>query len=86
MEEPHYVKFILATTELHKVPATITSRCSDLISRRITADDISKRLHIAEQEVTLDEKASVMIATLQMAVCVMPYRLWTSVQHFRQNY
>lgn len=65
-EPPYYVKFILATTELHKVPATITSRCQRFDFRRITVDDISKRLlYIAEQEnLTLDEKASVMIATL----------------------
>lgn len=65
-EPPYFVKFILATTELHKVPATVTSRCQRFDFRRITVDDISKRLlYIAgEENLTLDEKASVMIATL----------------------
>ncbi|NLK69977.1 MAG: DNA polymerase III subunit gamma/tau [Clostridiales bacterium] len=64
-EPPYYVKFILATTELHKVPATITSRCQRFDFRRITVEDILKRLlYIAKEEnIVLDEKAAAMIAT-----------------------
>ena len=43
-EPPEHVLFILATTELHKVPATILSRCQRFDFRRIGAEDISRRL------------------------------------------
>ena len=65
-EPPEYVKFILATTEVHKVPATISSRCQRFDFRRILPDDITKRLlYIADQEnISLDEKAARFIAKL----------------------
>ncbi len=43
-EPPEYVIFILATTEAHKIPITIASRCQRYDFRRITMDTISKRL------------------------------------------
>ena len=43
-EPPSHIIFILATTEAHKVPSTITSRCQRFDFRRITASDIEKRL------------------------------------------
>lgn len=43
-EPPSYVMFILATTEAHKIPITILSRCQRYDFRRITADTISARL------------------------------------------
>ncbi len=43
-EPPEYVIFILATTELHKIPATILSRCQHYDFKRITIETISKRL------------------------------------------
>lgn len=50
-EPPAYVMFILATTEIHKVPATITSRCQRYDFRRIRPNDIASRLeYIAQQE------------------------------------
>jgi len=50
-EPPEHVLFILATTELHKVPATILSRCQRFTFKRITADDISERIcFVAENE------------------------------------
>ncbi|MDO4864236.1 MAG: DNA polymerase III subunit gamma/tau [Ruminococcus sp.] len=50
-EPPEYVKFILATTEIQKVPATITSRCQRYDFRRIKQKDIAARLlYIASQE------------------------------------
>lgn len=50
-EPPAYVKFILATTEIHKVPATIASRCQRYDFRRIRPADIASRLsYIASQE------------------------------------
>lgn len=43
-EPPEHVKFILATTEIQKVPATIQSRCQRFNFRHIAPDDIVKRL------------------------------------------
>ncbi len=43
-EPPPHVLFILATTEIHKVPATILSRCQRFDFRRITPEDIAQRL------------------------------------------
>ena len=43
-EPPPHVKFILATTEIHKVPATIVSRCQHFDFHRIRTEDIVGRL------------------------------------------
>ncbi len=65
-EPPAHVKFIFATTELHKVPVTILSRCQVFNFRRILPEDIEKRLmYIASQEdFTLTEEAASLIAKL----------------------
>ncbi len=65
-EPPPHVLFILATTEIHKVPQTIVSRCQQYDFRRIRPADSAKRmLEIAEQEdFTLDEDAAAFIARL----------------------
>ena len=50
-EPPEHVIFILATTELHKVPATIRSRCQQFSFKRISTGDIAARLaYVARQE------------------------------------
>ena len=50
-EPPEHLMFILATTELHKVPATILSRCQRFSFKRITPADIAARLsYVAGQE------------------------------------
>ena len=50
-EPPEHLMFILATTELHKVPATILSRCQRFSFRRIRPEDVARRLgFVAEQE------------------------------------
>ncbi len=50
-EPPEYVKFVLATTETHKVPETIISRCQKYDFKRIWVEDIKKRLQfIADSE------------------------------------
>ncbi len=51
-EPPEHLMFILATTELHKVPATILSRCQRFFSfRRISPEDVATRLqYVASQE------------------------------------
>lgn len=65
-EPPPHVKFILATTELHKVPATISSRCQRFEFRRVDAADSANRLlEVAEKEnVDLDRDAAELIARL----------------------
>ncbi|MGN0632301.1 MAG: DNA polymerase III subunit gamma/tau [Oscillospiraceae bacterium] len=65
-EPPEHVKFILATTEIHKVPETIVSRCQHFDFNRIRSEDIVARLlYIASQEnFTLHEDAAAMIARL----------------------
>ena len=50
-EPPEHLIFILATTELHKVPATILSRCQRFSFKRIRPQDIAARLrYVADQE------------------------------------
>ena len=50
-EPPPHLMFILATTELHKVPATIKSRCQQFAFKRILPGDIAKRLaYVAGEE------------------------------------
>lgn len=65
-EPPPHVIFILATTELHKVPATIVSRCQQYDFRRIRPADIEARLSfVAEQEgIDLHPDAASLIARL----------------------
>ena len=65
-EPPEHLLFILATTELHKVPATILSRCQRFSFRRISQEDIASRLqYVAYQEnIDLDEGASRVLARL----------------------
>lgn len=50
-EPPTHVVFIFATTEIHKIPATILSRCQHYNFRRISKGEIVQRLrHVAEQD------------------------------------
>ena len=65
-EPPEHVIFILATTEVQKVPITILSRCQRYDFSRITADDIAGRLrYVAEQEkIELDPNAAQLIGRL----------------------
>ncbi len=65
-EPPSHVVFILATTEPHKLPATILSRCQRYDFHRITVDGINQRLNkiIENTGVVLEEKASKMIARI----------------------
>ena len=65
-EPPEHVVFILATTELHKLPATIISRCQRFDFRRISLDALTARLtYIAGQEqIELEPEAARMLAKL----------------------
>ena len=63
-EPPSYVLFILATTEVHKLPPTILSRCQRFDFHHIPPESIAQRLHyVAEQEkIDLTDEGAVMIA------------------------
>lgn len=65
-EPPTHVIFILATTEVHKLPATILSRCQRFDFRRITPELISKRLkYVCKQEkLEITDDAATLIASL----------------------
>ena len=65
-EPPAHLMFILATTELHKVPATIKSRCQQFAFKRISPKAIADRLaYVAEQEgLTLTAPAAALLARL----------------------
>lgn len=63
-EPPPYVIFILATTEVHKIPITILSRCQRYDFKRITINAMVNRLRLmmAEEKVKVEEKALSYIA------------------------
>jgi len=65
-EPPEHVKFVLATTEVHKLPATILSRCQRFDFHRITPENISSRLkYVADEEkIKLDDDAALLIARI----------------------
>ena len=65
-EPPEHLMFILATTELHKVPATILSRCQRFSFRRIQPKDIEARLqYVARQEnIPLTESGAELLSRL----------------------
>lgn len=58
-EPPEYVMFILATTEAHKIPVTILSRCQRYDFHRISNDTIADRLFelMKEEQIEVEEKA-----------------------------
>ena len=59
-EPPPYAYFILATTELQKIPATIQSRCQSFPFRAIREEDIIRRLqYIADQERMMIDREAV---------------------------
>ncbi|MBE6106896.1 DNA polymerase III subunit gamma/tau [Anaerovibrio lipolyticus] len=63
-EPPAHVVFIMATTEVYKVPATIQSRCQRYDFKRITVDDIFNRLKtvVEDMDIKADDDALRMIA------------------------
>lgn len=65
-EPPEHVKFILATTEVHKLPPTILSRCQRFDFRRIPVEDIVKRLQYvcACEGLEIDESAASLVASI----------------------
>ncbi len=65
-EPPAHLMFILATTELHKVPATILSRCQRFSFRRLLQEDIAGRLNFIayEEGIDLEPEACRLLARL----------------------
>ncbi len=65
-EPPSHVLFILATTEVHMLPATILSRCQRFDFRRIPPEDIAKRLLLVSEKENLKlvEDAAMLIARI----------------------
>lgn len=65
-EPPEHVKFILATTEIHKLPATILSRCQRFDFRRIVPEAISERLKkvCGLEGLTIDDEAAMLISRI----------------------
>lgn len=65
-EPPAHVVFILATTEVHKLPQTILSRCQRFDFHRIAPEDIAERLmYVAQQEnVTITKEAALLTAVI----------------------
>ena len=65
-EPPKHVKFILATTEPQKIPATILSRCQRFDFKRVPNEDIIKRLKIVceQSNIEISEQALNLIAVL----------------------
>ena len=65
-EPPAHLMFILATTELHKVPATIKSRCQQFSFKRILPGQIAQRLgYVAQQEgIDLTDEGAALLARL----------------------
>lgn len=65
-EPPEHVIFILCTTETHKIPATILSRCQRFDFGRISIDDISARLKFIakEENISVTDSAAALIARL----------------------
>lgn len=58
-EPPSYIIFILATTEPHKIPATILSRCQRFDFKRVTVKDMSDRMKkiCLEENIDVEDKA-----------------------------
>lgn len=65
-EPPSHVLFILATTEVHKLPATILSRCQRFDFHRISATDVAQRIkNITEKEGgTITDEAALLVAVI----------------------
>ena len=63
-EPPSHAIFILATTELHKLPATIVSRCQRFEFRRIATDVLTSRIKFiaAQEEIEIEDDAARLIA------------------------
>lgn len=65
-EPPCHVVFILATTEIHKLPLTVISRCQNYNFKKITEEQLKKRLDyiISKEKIKIDDEATLEIASV----------------------
>ena len=63
-EPPHYVKFILATTDPHKIPTTVLSRCLQFQLKALTVDEIKNRIItiLGKEGIPCENEAAQLIA------------------------
>jgi len=78
-EPPEWVVFVLCTTEAHKIPATISSRCQHFSFRSVDFDEIVARMAwICEREgIQADAEALAVLAQAGEAACAIRCRRWT---------
>jgi DNA polymerase-3 subunit gamma/tau len=86
-EPPPYVVFIFATTEIHKVPATIRSRCQQYTFQLFSLNDLMKLLSVAAKEsgVTIDSESLVWIAKEATGSCRDAYTLFDQIASMSEN-
>ena len=86
-EPPPYIIFVFATTEIHKVPATIRSRCQQFNFRLIPTDLVAEKLReaAAELKVTADEEAIFWIAKEATGSLRDAYTLFDQVASFSEG-
>ena len=86
-EPPPYIVFIFATTEIHKVPATIRSRCQQFNFRLITTDDIVVKLEeiTAETDMKAEKDALYWIAKESTGSLRDAYTLYDQVVSFSEK-
>jgi DNA polymerase-3 subunit gamma/tau len=87
-EPPPYIVFIFATTELHKVPATIKSRCQQFAFRLIPIETIAEILKktCAETQIEAEDEALFWIARESTGSLRDAYTLFDQVVSFSQNH
>jgi len=87
-EPPHYIIFIFATTEIHKVPATIRSRCQQFNFRLIPMDQIKANLEAicVEAKIEYDDDALFWIAKEATGSLRDAYTLFDQVESFSDNH
>ncbi|MBN2440103.1 MAG: DNA polymerase III subunit gamma/tau [Spirochaetales bacterium] len=86
-EPPPYIVFIFATTEIHKVPATIRSRCQQFTFRLISIDGIKKKLYQAAEDlkVSVEDEALFWIAKESTGSMRDAYTLFDQIVSFSEN-
>ena len=87
-EPPPYIVFVFATTELHKVPATIRSRCQQFNFRLIPTEHIVAKLHEAasDLEITIDDDAAFWLAKEATGSLRDAYTLFDQVASFSEGH
>lgn len=87
-EPPPYIVFIFATTEIHKVPATIRSRCQQFAFRLIPVDLVKEQLALAAQdaEIRADDDALFWIAKESTGSLRDAYTLFDQVVSFSEGH